>query len=72
MGHAFGIPALTKSRFGKNQSYEVLTPDQRYTKMPQVLHAWVEDLILNLGPTINPISLFPHNLLLNMWKELYQ
>ena len=28
--HAFGIPALTKSRFGKNQSYEVLTPDQRF------------------------------------------
>ena len=28
--HVFGIPALTKSRFGKNQSYEVLTPDRRY------------------------------------------
>ena len=26
----FGIPALTKSRFGKKQSYEVLTPDRRY------------------------------------------
>ena len=24
--HAFGIPALTKSRFGKNQSYEVWLP----------------------------------------------
>ena len=29
--HAFGFLALTKSRFGKNQSYEVLTPDQRYS-----------------------------------------
>ena len=26
--HVFGIPALTKSRFCKNQSYEVLTPDR--------------------------------------------
>ena len=24
--HAFGIPALTKSRFGKIQSYKVSTP----------------------------------------------
>ena len=30
VGHAFGIPALTKSCFGKNQSYEVLTPDRQY------------------------------------------
>ena len=32
--HAFGIPAMTKSRFGKNQSYEVLTParPQEYLK----------------------------------------
>ena len=30
MHHAFGIPALTKCSFGKNQSYEVLTPDRRY------------------------------------------
>ena len=28
-GHAFGIPVLTKSRFRKNQTYEVLTPDRR-------------------------------------------
>ena len=28
--HAFGIPALTKSRLSKNQSYEVLTPNRRY------------------------------------------
>ena len=27
---AFDIPALTKSRFGKNQSYKVLTPDRGY------------------------------------------
>ena len=26
MRHAFGIPVLTKNHFGKNQSYEVLTP----------------------------------------------
>ena len=26
----FGIPMLTKSCFGKNQSYEVLTPDRGY------------------------------------------
>ena len=32
MRHAFGIPALTKSGFGRNQSYEVLTPDQGYVK----------------------------------------
>ena len=32
MRHASGIPALTKSRFGTNQSYEVLTPDRRYVK----------------------------------------
>ena len=25
--HAFGIPVLTKSSFGKNRSYKVLTPD---------------------------------------------
>ena len=31
MCHAFGIPVLTKSRFGKNQSYKVLTPDRQYT-----------------------------------------
>ena len=30
MRHVFGIPALTKSRFGKNQTYEVLTTDRRY------------------------------------------
>ena len=30
MRHEFGIPALTKSRFGKYQSYEVLTPDQQF------------------------------------------
>ena len=30
MRHAFDIPAMTKSRFGKNKSYEVLTPDLRY------------------------------------------
>ena len=30
MRHAFGIPAMTKSRFGKNQSYKVLAPDLRY------------------------------------------
>ena len=29
MRHAFGIPGLTKSCFGKNQSYKVLTPHQR-------------------------------------------
>ena len=28
--HAFGIPSLTKSHFGKNQSYEVLTPNRWY------------------------------------------
>ena len=28
--HAFGIHTLTKSRFGKNQSYEALTPARRY------------------------------------------
>ena len=28
--NAFGIPALTKSCFGKNQSYKALTPDPRY------------------------------------------
>ena len=28
--NAFGIPELTKGRFGKNQSYEVLTADRRY------------------------------------------
>ena len=28
--HAFGIPALSKSGFGKNQSYELLTFDRRY------------------------------------------
>ena len=27
--HVFGIPALTKSRLGKKQIYEVMTPDQR-------------------------------------------
>ena len=30
MRHAFGIPVLTKSHFGKNQSYKVLTPDQQF------------------------------------------
>ena len=30
MRHAFGIPTLTKSRFGKYQSYKVLNPDRRY------------------------------------------
>ena len=30
MRQAIGIPALTKSRFGKNQNYKVLTPDRRY------------------------------------------
>ena len=30
MRHALGIPALTKSRLGKNHSYEVLTQDRRY------------------------------------------
>ena len=33
MGHVFGIPALTKSRFGKNQSEEVLTLARRYAAM---------------------------------------
>ena len=28
MRHAYGIPAMTKSSFGKNQSSEVLTPDR--------------------------------------------
>ena len=38
MRHAFGIPALTKSRFGrfgKNKSYEVLTPDRRFAFMTE-------------------------------------
>ena len=26
--HVVGFPALTKSCFGKNRSYEVLTPEQ--------------------------------------------
>ena len=30
MRHAFGIPVLIKSRFDKNQSFEVLIPDWRY------------------------------------------
>ena len=34
--HAFGIPALTKSRFGKNQSHKVLTPDRLFHSL--VLH----------------------------------
>ena len=33
--HAFGIPALTKSRFGKNKSDEVLTPDRRFAFMTE-------------------------------------
>ena len=33
MPHAIGIPALTKSCFGKNQSYEVLTHDRRYDNL---------------------------------------
>ena len=28
-----GIPALTKSRFGKNQSYEVLTTERQNASM---------------------------------------
>ena len=34
MRHAFGIPAVTKSRFGKNQSYEVLTPNGQDVYFP--------------------------------------
>ena len=45
MCHAFGIPALTKSRFGKNQSYEVLTPDGRFNKRP---HNYLGKIILKL------------------------
>ena len=37
MRHAFGIPALTKSQFGKNQSYEVLTPNRRYMVFASVV-----------------------------------
>ena len=33
MSYAFGIPALIKSRFGTNQSYQDLTPDQRFISL---------------------------------------
>ena len=36
MRHAIGIPELTKSCFGKIQSYEVLTPDRQYEPSQQI------------------------------------
>ena len=45
MRHAFGIPALTKSHLGKNQSCEVLTTDRQYDKRP---HNYLSKIILKL------------------------
>ena len=60
MRHAFDIPELTKSHFGKNQSYEVLFPDRRYnsvlTKLKgSILHSQGFFLVSS-GAEIRPLS----------------
>ena len=37
MPHAFGFPAMTKSHFGKNLSYEILTSDRQFIINPIAL-----------------------------------